>query len=291
MLACDFEIVGVANDGYETLDACQRLDPDVIVLDVAMPGLDGFQTARELKRSGSRAAIVFLTMYESEEYVGEGFRAGGRGYVVKTRAYEDLARAIKRVLAGQLVAPSIKSLLTIAGEGGGHAARYFSDVATFVQEMGDCLHLALRRGDAVAVATQSPIRTGLARHLQGLGWNVQESGTHGRYRAIDSFDVLSSILRDGHIDVDRFTEVIEKLDRHRVETAEGPTPRLVIVGELSVPLFLSGNPTAAMEAERVWNQLTRALPFFTVCCYPAAFFDDRSPETFSAVCAEHWAIA
>jgi len=291
VLAPEFEIAAVATNGHETLEASQRVDPDIIVLDIAMPGLDGFQTARELKRAGSRAAIVFLTMYESEEYVAEGFRAGGRGYVVKTRAHEDLARAMKRVLAGQLVAPSIKSLLTIADGGGGHAVRYFSDVPKFVQEMGDFLHLSLHRGEAVAVATQTPIRTGLARHLQGLGWNVQESGTHGPYRAIDSADVLSAIMRDEHIDVDRFAEVIEKLERHRIATAQGPTPRLVVVGELSVPLFLSGNPTAAMEAERLWNQLTHSRPFFTVCCYPATFFDDRSPETFSAVCAEHWAIA
>src|SRR5262249_46890914 len=160
------------------------------------------------------------------------------------------ARVMKRVLAGQLVAPSLKSLLAIADIGGGHAARYFSDVPAFVQEMGDFLHVALHRGDAVAVATQSPIRAGLTRHLQRLGWNVQESGTHGRYRAIDSSDVLSAIMRGEHIDADRFAEVIEKLERHRIATAQGPTPRLVVVGELSVPLFLRGNPTAAREAER-----------------------------------------
>lgn len=291
MLACDFDIAAVATDGHETLDVSQRVDPDVIVLDITMPGLDGFQTAQELKRAGSRAAIVFLTMHESEEYVVEGFRSGGRGYVVKTRVHQDLAHAINRVLAGQLFAPSLKSLDAIAAGGIGHAVRFFPDDPTLVHEVGTFLHVALSRGDSVSVATRQSVREGLAAYLQARGWNVAASGIYGRFRAIDSADVVSTIMRGERLDVDRLAEVAANLDRRRLATAEGPTARMILVGEISVPLFSSGNPAAAMEVERVWNELTRALPILTVCCYPATFFDHKLQETFSAVCAEHWAVA
>ena len=62
LLSFDFEIVGTASDGYQAVDAAQRLDPDVIALDITMPGRDGFETAQQLVQIGTRARIVFLTM-------------------------------------------------------------------------------------------------------------------------------------------------------------------------------------------------------------------------------------
>ena len=67
VLEPQFYIVGALTDGQLAVDAALRLDPDVIVLDVAMPGMDGFQTASELKRRGSRAPTVFLTMHDAED--------------------------------------------------------------------------------------------------------------------------------------------------------------------------------------------------------------------------------
>ena len=81
-LATDFEVVATVADGRKALDAVPRLDPDVVVLDVSMPGLDGFQTAEELKRLGSRAKIVFLTMHQDDDFVTKAIRCGV-GYVPK----------------------------------------------------------------------------------------------------------------------------------------------------------------------------------------------------------------
>ena len=76
LLTFDFQVVGLASDGDEAIDAAQRLDPDLIVMDVAMPGRDGFQTARELERIGSRAKIVFLSMHAASGVCGTGVSVG-----------------------------------------------------------------------------------------------------------------------------------------------------------------------------------------------------------------------
>src|SRR5262245_16955440 len=84
MLADDFDVVNVATDGRQAIDTARHVDPDLIVLDINMPGLDGFQTIRALEQAGSRAPVVFLSMVDAEEQVSEAFRCGARGYVLKS---------------------------------------------------------------------------------------------------------------------------------------------------------------------------------------------------------------
>jgi DNA-binding response OmpR family regulator len=292
LLAFDFEVVAAASNGYEALDVSPRVDPDVIVLDVTMPGLDGFQTARELRRRGSRASIVYLTMHESEDFVTEGFRSGGQGYVLKTRVHVDLVNAVNHVLAGQAFVPSLKSLLAIGDGHTGHAAQFYADDRSLVDALGDFLHLALRRGDAVSACFSEPIRVGLAERLRTHGWNVSTSGVQGRFCAVDSAAALSSIMQDGSPGPDRVAEVVAQMDRLRIATAEGPARRMTLVGQIAAPLLASGNTRAALDTERLWNEQTRALPFLTVCCYPMTRFSDRvHAGEFRHMCAEHQAIA
>jgi DNA-binding NarL/FixJ family response regulator len=83
------------------LESAARLDPDVIVSDVTMPGIDGFGAARSLKRAGCRSRIVFLTVHEDPDYAREAMLLGADGYVVKSRLASDLLTAIHEVVAGR----------------------------------------------------------------------------------------------------------------------------------------------------------------------------------------------
>src|SRR4030095_1988823 len=139
MLSLDFHVAGAATAGYQAIDVCERCDPDVVLLDITMPGRDGFQTARELTQRGSRARIVFLTMHESEEFVAEAFRSGGRGYVLKTRLHVDLISAVQRVFAGQLFVPSLRSLLAIDESQTGHVLQFHADEPAFVDSVSSFL--------------------------------------------------------------------------------------------------------------------------------------------------------
>jgi DNA-binding NarL/FixJ family response regulator len=106
-----FEIVAAVEDGKEAVDAALRLDPDVIVLDISMPVLNGFQAAACLRDAKCRTKIVILTMYEDSEYISEAFSSGAGAYVTKRCLETDLVPAIRAVLQGDtFVSPSIAPL-------------------------------------------------------------------------------------------------------------------------------------------------------------------------------------
>jgi DNA-binding NarL/FixJ family response regulator len=108
LLEGEFEIVGTAGNGPDVIAAAAQLDPDVIVLDITLPGLDGIETARRLQRAGHRAKLVFLTVHEDPDYVRAALDSGGAAYVTKARLASDLIPAIHAALKGQrFVSPTL----------------------------------------------------------------------------------------------------------------------------------------------------------------------------------------
>ena len=104
-----YDIVGTVGDGLSLLESAARLDPDVIVSDITMPGIDGFGAARSLKRAGCRSRLVFLTVHEDPDFAREALSLGGDAYVVKSRLVSDLSSAIEEALAGRtFVSPTVK---------------------------------------------------------------------------------------------------------------------------------------------------------------------------------------
>jgi len=101
LLNPQFEVVACVFDGQEASEAVLRLQPDVVVLDILMPVLDGFQAARRILKLVSTAKIIFLTGIEDPEYVTAAFELGGRGFVYKPSLYTDLPLAIAAVLEGR----------------------------------------------------------------------------------------------------------------------------------------------------------------------------------------------
>jgi len=100
LLAEEYDVVGVVENGSQAVDAVLTLNPDVLVIDVSMPVLDGLQAARQLQKAKSRARIVFLTIHEDEDFVAAAFSAGALGYVTKARLSADLVPAILEAMQG-----------------------------------------------------------------------------------------------------------------------------------------------------------------------------------------------
>lgn len=101
LLEPEFELVGTAADGRALLAAAETLQPDVVVLDISMPLLNGIEVARQLKKSQPGVKIVFLTMHPDIPFVTEAFRIGATGYVLKRAASTELVAAIRAALRGQ----------------------------------------------------------------------------------------------------------------------------------------------------------------------------------------------
>jgi DNA-binding NarL/FixJ family response regulator len=108
LLSRDFEIVATAMDGLSAIAKAEQLQPDLLVLDIAMPELNGIAAAARLKERGSTARVVFVTNLRDREFVEESLALGEVGFVVKDRLVADLLPAIRHVLAGEtFVSPSI----------------------------------------------------------------------------------------------------------------------------------------------------------------------------------------
>jgi two-component system, NarL family, response regulator NreC len=108
-------VIGEAGDGQEALRIAHEQHPDVAVLDIGMPYLNGLETARRLREALPQTKIVLLTMHTEDPYVLEAIQAGAVGYVLKTQAMLDLVQAIQNVLQGQIyLSPRISRALVTA---------------------------------------------------------------------------------------------------------------------------------------------------------------------------------
>ena len=108
----EFEILGEGSDGLEVIDLAQRLRPDIILLDLSMPTLNGLGAVRELQRVAPASKVIVLTMHTEEHYILEALRAGVKGCVSKTQAPEHLLQAIREVLRGGVyLSPSVSGVV------------------------------------------------------------------------------------------------------------------------------------------------------------------------------------
>jgi CheY-like chemotaxis protein len=285
VLASHFDVVAAVTDGRQAIAATLRHDPDVVVLDISMPELDGIQAALALKRMNSRAKVVFTTMHDADELVRAGIAAGACGYVQKNRTHDDLTSAIGHGLSGRIFVPSLSSLSAIDG-GAVHAVRFHEQ--SYLRGLSEFLGAALRRGDVVAIFATAATCTGLEQEWIRRGVDFAEAANAGRYLARDAADV-SLLLRTGD-GPDVLDRTLEDLERRRVATDQSGLGHVTAYGEVAPLLLRDGHAEAAIQLERQWHDWTRGRPFLTVCGYPIDMFDQARPEVFAGVCAEHQAV-
>jgi DNA-binding NarL/FixJ family response regulator len=104
----DFEVVGIGKDGYEALKLVENYHPDVLLLDIRMPIMDGVEATAMLKARSPNTSIIILTTFDDDEYVLNAIRNGASGYLLKSSAMDELAKAIRTVHAGgSLMTPEI----------------------------------------------------------------------------------------------------------------------------------------------------------------------------------------
>ncbi|MHC4165664.1 MAG: response regulator [Planctomycetota bacterium] len=104
----DFKVIGQARDGRSTVELARELSPDVVVMDIAMPDLNGMEATRQIVAECPCIKVVALSMYSSNKYVREMFRAGAKGYLLKDCLFDELLQAIRTVVDGKIyISPSV----------------------------------------------------------------------------------------------------------------------------------------------------------------------------------------
>jgi DNA-binding NarL/FixJ family response regulator len=103
LLGSHFEVVALVSDGQAVVDATVQLKPDLVLLDILMPKMDGIRAAQKLKRQGHGVKVVFLSVQQDQEVVAAAFESGATAYVFKSRMPSDLVWAIDRAMAGEVM--------------------------------------------------------------------------------------------------------------------------------------------------------------------------------------------
>jgi DNA-binding NarL/FixJ family response regulator len=120
-LAEGIEVVGEASDGRLAVDLTLKLEPDVVLMDISMPGLNGLEATRRIKKESPQVKVLVLSAHDNEDYVLQVMRSGANGYLLKNSSAEDLYAAIRAVQAGHaFFSPSVSRMLLdsfVASEG------------------------------------------------------------------------------------------------------------------------------------------------------------------------------
>jgi DNA-binding NarL/FixJ family response regulator len=172
----EIEVVGQATTGREAIDRVRRLSPEVVLMDVRMPDLDGIEATRELTRASTTARVLILTTFEQDDYVFGALRAGASGFLLKRTRPEELIAAVRTIATGDsLLSPSVTR--TVIDRMAGQPTPEFADTARLQEltarerEVFDLLARGLSNREIAAelVVEESTIRTHVKRILMKLG--------------------------------------------------------------------------------------------------------------------------
>jgi DNA-binding NarL/FixJ family response regulator len=144
LLASDprFDVVAEAEDGLEAIDAVKQLGPDVVIMDLSMPRMNGMGAIKEIKRIASATRVVVLTVHKNEEYILASFQAGCDAYVLKYASHEELVTAIETVLKGQpYLSPAVSAVVLEGYLGGQKTIRLESPCSKLTDREREVLKL------------------------------------------------------------------------------------------------------------------------------------------------------
>jgi len=302
-------VIGEASDGLEAVQRAEELQPDLIVLDIGLPKLNGLEVARQVSSLWPRSKILFVSQENSGDVVRGALATGAKGYVLKIDAGRELLIAVNTVLRGEqfvssglsgfkdehtrdylqrknATAPLPPQKVAIR-----HEVSFYPDDAAFVVGFACLVESALKVGNAVIAVAAEPHRAGILKTLRRTAIDVDAALEDGSYTQLDVIDTLSTLMVNDLPDPDRCTKLIGDLILKASKAASGEHRRVAICGECSPTLLAEGNVEAAIRLEHLWNEITRDYNADILCGYLWSTFPCKeSIPIFERICAEHSAV-
>jgi CheY-like chemotaxis protein len=274
----EFEIIQAA-DGLEALQKAEELQPDLILLDINLPKLHGFEVAARIGTLAPDARIVFLSQESSPDIVRHGFSLGARGYIHKQRAGTDLLPAVDAVLAGQRFVSSSVAFAdpTDLPARRRHEILFCSDDAAIVDGLTHFIAAALNAGDAaIALVTESH-RDRLLQEFPTLGVHIHDAMDRGICVSFDANEAPDPV---------RFLDAINGA-REAALKAGKAHPRVAFCGERAGRLWAAGRTAEAVLLEQLCSELPQDVDI--LCLYPVPYRKDD--QGLESVCAGHTAVS
>ena len=309
----DVEIIGEASDGLSAVQKSEALQPDLIVLDLGLPGLNGIEAARRIRKLSPESKMLFVSQESSADVVQEVFGLGALGYVVKAHAGSELPAAVEAVRQGrQYIGSGVTGLPSIKdAQGAGlehketmpslppkkgeiartHEVRFYSDEECFLVGFSRFIEAALSAGNAVIVVATESRQTSLSKKLYDLGVNQAAAIEQGRYLPLDVAAALATFMVNDLPDPVRFHKVTADLIATAATAAKGKPPRVAACGECAPALWALGSADAAIQLEHLWDEIAKTYDVNVLCGYVLTDFQrEQEHHILDRICAEHSAV-
>jgi len=305
-----FQIVGEVSDGLEAVQQARQLQPDLIVIDIGIPTLNGIEAARQIRNVSPASKILFVSENRSGDIVEAALNAGGEGYVLKSDATGELLSALRAVLEGKrFISASLAPLNPLTGvrfhgdnvttlipkgkvgSARHHEVGFYSDDRHFVADVTRFVEATLKAGNsAIVVATESH-RKSLLLEFQANGLDIDTAIHEGRYISLDAANTLPMFMVNGMPDAVRFLELLGNLIVTAGAAAKGANRRVSVFGECVHLLWSQGNVEGAIQMEKLANNLTRIHDVDILCGYSLSSVEvAMDSHTRDQICAEHSAV-
>jgi DNA-binding NarL/FixJ family response regulator len=296
-----WRIAGEAADGLQAVQEAQNLEPDLILLDIGLPLLNGLHAARRIIAGNPKSRILFLSEHRSFDVVEAAFATGARGYVCKTAgacrlmdAMDALMQGVGFVsagLAGDIVEKTLCEDVLPQGSSR-HVAGFYADEASRLDDYVRFAECSLAAGGIFILLANGLRRDRLHERLLARGVAVDRFASEGRYLFVDVAGEFSHSMVDGRLDEARFGQHAAALFNHARRTNGGDQRRIALCGEGAPSLWQEGRSDAAVCIERLWNELSKSWAVDSLCAYDADVLrrDDASRDTLRRICSEHSAV-
>jgi CheY-like chemotaxis protein len=248
LLAPDFDVVATVADGQATVDAARALRPDLVVLDISMPRLSGFEVAAHIRHLPDPPWIVYATTYVDAWIDKAAYALGASAVVHKQNMLTELVPAVRRALSF-------------------HAVCFYEGPVSLARTVASFIGDGLTAGQGAIVITTASRGASIREELSAMDAGSQRAFASGELLMFEADAVLDHVLVGNRLDAQRFTDTINPImDR----AAGGSTRPVRIYGDMVDMLWHSGREDAALSLEILGNELVKGRKCSVLCAYSAS---------------------
>src|SRR5580704_6585295 len=308
----EFQLIYEASDGLEAVERAEELKPDLILLDIGLPRVNGIEAGRRIRKVSPNSKILFVSQVSTADVVQEALHLGAQGYLLKADAGGELLPAVYAVLQGRQylsrrLRPHVISKTHDEYPAGSlrskehvpplpqkgnivrvHKVAFQRDDASIVDDFTGFIEFALKMENPVIVIATESHRTNLRQRLQARGRDIATAIQEGTYISLDADDMLSEVMVNDWPDSTRFLKVASDLIMEAAKAAKGKHFRVAACGECASSLIAQGKPEAAIELEHLWDKIARSHYVDILCEYLLRDFQtEEASPIFERICVAH----
>ena len=305
----ELQVISEVSDGLDAVQKAQELQPDLVLLDIGLPALNGIEAARRIRGCAPHSKILFVSENRSRDIVEAALSTGAGGYVVKSDAAGELLPAVTAVLDDKRFVSASLAGLDLAEPTDAqcensqrkkvvapfqaqkkicHEVEFYADNAGFVDGFARFIEAALKVAQPVIVIATESHHANLIQRLAADGLNVAAKIEEGSYIPLDVADALSSFMVDDSLDPVLVRKLASDLIMKAAKGAKGEHRQVAVCGEAVQILLAAGKVEATIMLERIWNEIAQHSEIDVLCAYfRTAFESAESVSVLERVCGEH----